>query len=311
MAGLRANNVLAHLTERAVTYIEEQDPQNPFFLYFPLTAPHTPIAPGPDFAGQSGINPYADFCMEVDTRVGQILTALQKSGLDHNTLVIFTTDNGASRVQSECDMLEKQYGHYSSYIYRGYKSDIWDGGHRIPFLVRWPAQIQANTVCEERVGIFDLFATAAELTGTTVPDNAGEDSVSLLPAFRGDTIPEAADRCLIHHSIDGMFALRRGDWKLCRCPGSGGWSFRERDARWAQCPDNQLYHMADDPAEQNNLALRDPDRVEELTHLLHRAVVRGRTTDGTAVQNDPEVPVESWQQLNWLPDIPESFVIDD
>ncbi|MBN1685421.1 MAG: arylsulfatase, partial [Spirochaetales bacterium] len=185
---LRWNNVLPNLTERAVSYIEDQTADQPFFLYFPLTAPHTPIAPADEFKGKSGMNDYTDFCMEVDHRVGQVLDALDRKGLADNTIVIFATDNGASGNHARCPWLAKEFGHYSSYIYRGYKSDIWDGGHRLPFLLRWPGMVKPGSVCDQRVGLFDLFATAAEITGQAIPDNEGEDSVSLLPVFKGGSI---------------------------------------------------------------------------------------------------------------------------
>ena len=312
MDSLRANNVLGHITDKAVCYINEQDSEQPFFLYFPITAPHTPIAPSPKFDGVSGINSYADFCMEVDARVGQVLDAIDNKGIADNTLVVFTTDNGASAEPSECAMLEKCFGHYCSYVYRGYKSDIWDGGHRIPFLMRWSNGIEASSIVEQSVGVFDMFATVAEIIGQDIPDNAGEDSVSFLPALTGGHIDENKRKALIHHSIDGMFAIRKGKWKLCRCPGSGGWTQpTDESAIKASLHDIQLYDMETDPREQNNLSESEPKIVEEMTRLLHECVAEGRTTSGSPQQNAKEVGLEDWSQLNWLPQIPECFVSND
>ncbi len=314
MESLRAHNVLGHLTGKAVDSIERQTADVPFFLYFPLTAPHTPIAPAAGFAGKSGINPYADFCMEVDHRVGQVLDALDRRGLTDDTVVIFTTDNGASAGPSQCARLERQFGHHCSHIYRGYKSDIWDGGHRLPFLVRWPRGADAGSRCDQRIGIFDFFATVADITGQKLPVDAGEDSVSFLPGLRGEPIDETRREGLIHHSIDGRFAIRRGQWKLCRCPGSGGWGvndMKDDEARRRGLPELQLYHMSTDPGETTNLCLSRPEIVRELTEALHRCVIRGRSTPGEPRENSPEIPLADWEQIDWLPEIPERCVIDD
>ncbi len=313
MESLRANNVLGHLTDKAVRYVENHNTETPFFLYFPITAPHTPIAPAPEFDGISGINPYTDFCMEVDARVGQILDALDRSGQADNTLIIFTTDNGASAAPSECATLEERFGHYCSHIYRGYKSDIWDGGHRLPFLVRWPELIPPGSVCDQPMGLFDFMATAAELTGQSLPDNAGEDSVSFLPALQGQPLDTTGRHALIHHSIQGMFAIRKDEWKLCRCPGSGGWtSPKDPEALEQGLPDLQLYNLKDDPGETRNLAPDHAEKVEELTALLADCVEAGRTTPGAPQSNEPPRSDQGpWNQRNWLPDMPERFVTDD
>ncbi len=311
---LRWDNVLPNLANRAVSYIEEQSQNDPFFLYLPLTAPHTPIAPTDEFKGKSGINDYTDFCIEVDHRVGQVLDALDRKGLSNNTIVIFTTDNGASAKHAECARLERDFGHFCSYIYRGYKSDIWDGGHRLPFLVRWPTTVTPGSVCNQRTGIFDLFATAADITGQEVPDDAGEDSVSLLPALKGGVIDESIREALVHHSENGMFALRKGKWKLCRCPASGGRGVNDIDdekARQLALPEVQLYDMESDPGERENLCETRPEIVRELTELLHRTVIAGRSTPGTPQPNSPDRNLEDWEQVNWLPEIPEEFKRSD
>jgi arylsulfatase A len=311
---LRWDNVLPNLTERAVSYIENQSVNHPFFLYLPLTAPHTPIAPTDEFKGKSGMNDYTDFCMEVDHRVGQVLDALDQNGLADNTIVIFTTDNGVAGNHANCPQLAKEFGHYSSYIYRGFKSDIWDGGHRLPFLVRWPGIVKPGSACDQRIGIFDLFATAADITGYEIPDNAGEDSVSLLPALKNGIIDESIREALVHHSENGMFALRKGKWKLCRCPGSGGRGFIDIDddkAREIGLPEIQLYDMTVDPGEKENLCEKYPAIVEELTVLLHRIVTQGRSTSGEIQANSPDRTLEQWDQINWLPEIPEEFILSD
>ncbi len=313
MKGFRANSVLGTLTDKAVGYINDQDGDDPFFLYFPLTAPHTPIAPAEEFVGSSGINDYADFCMEVDFRVGQVLDVLDEKGLAHDTLVIFSTDNGASAGPNDCAKLERDFGHYCSHIYRGYKSDIWDGGHRLPFLVRWPDTIKAGTKCDQAIGLFDLFATVADITGQVYPDSAGEDSVSFYPALKGEKIDESQREALIYHSYYGYFGIRKGKWKLCRCPAAGGWGINDitdDEAREQGLPELQLYDMEVDPGERANMVHEYPEIVQELTETLHRCIVRGRSVKGAA-QFDDKISFKDWGQVVWLPEIPEEFVVHD
>lgn len=307
---LRAHTVLERIINRATDWIDQQSADTPFFAYVPLTAPHTPLAPAPEFLGASGVSPYADFCMEVDHRVGQILAALERNGLDDNTIVIFTSDNGASAKPSECSDLEAHYGHFCSAGFRGYKSDIWDGGHRLPFLWRWPAGIAAGTWCHEPVGIFDLLPTAAALAGVSVPAHAAEDAISLTPALAGQPLPQGARQALINHSIDGRFAIRDGDWKCCRCPGSGGWSLPDQDATAQGLPPVQLYHLGNDPAETDNLAEAEPERVQLMTNQLHAAVISGRTTPGP-IHELSEDDLTGWDQLDWRVELPAKQIADD
>ncbi|MCH2176454.1 MAG: arylsulfatase [Lentisphaeria bacterium] len=312
MSSMRSNNVLEHITDRAVDYIHKHDQENPFFLYFPITAPHTPISPAPDFDGISGINPYIDFCIEVDHRVGQVLKALKDTDQFENTWVIFTSDNGASAIPSEVQDLEERFGHYCSYIYRGYKSDIWDGGHRIPYVMQWPNGIEAGQTCDSAIGIFDFMATVCHLLQIAPDDSLAEDSVSYLSAFQGDALDPNKRTALIHHSIEGMFAIRKGKFKLCRCAGSGGWSEpTEQTAVKAALLEVQLFDLENDPEERVNIAMQHRDIVDDLTKELHIAVIRGRTTEGLSQPNDKRVPLEKWDQLNWLPKIPKLYIEDD
>lgn len=296
MESLRANNVLEHITSKAVQFVEEQKSDSPFFLYFPITAPHTPIAPAEEFLGKSGIGDYGDFCVEIDHRVGQILDALERCGLEDDTMVIFTTDNGASRACSP-EELKEAYDHRCSHIYRGYKSDIWDGGHRIPFMVRWPKGISPSTYCHDPIGIFDTIATFADLWGMTLKKDEAPDAFSFSKSFTGESLQE---RLLVHHSIDGQFSIRKGDWKLCRCPGSGGWSSPgDSVARKKGHPEVQLYNLSEDVGEQTNLAEHYPQKVQEMTEELHALVIR----------DNPGL--EPWIQINWLPEIPDLYITDD
>jgi arylsulfatase A-like enzyme len=259
----------------------------PFFLYVPLTSPHTPILPTPDWQGRSGLGAYGDFVMQTDAVVGRILAALDEHGLAAQTLVIFTADNGCSPAAGT-PALEKQ-GHFASGEFRGYKADIWEGGHRVPFLVRWPGRIKPASTSAQLIGHSDLLATCADLLGARLPANAGEDSVSVLPALLG-TDRSPLREAVVHHSIHGMFSLRQGAWKLALCPGSGGWAApKDAEARQSGLPEVQLYDLAADPAETRNVHAENPAVVARLRALLERYVADGRSTPGPKQANDVAV----------------------
>lgn len=290
-ASFEAVDVLPKITEDAVQYITDQAKKDaPFFVYFPLNAPHTPIVPAGDWEGKSGINKYADFTMQVDWTVGQVLKAIDDSGVAENTLVIFTTDNGCSP-QAKFPELEAA-GHDHNYIYRGHKADIYEGGHRVPFVARWPATVQAGSKTDQLVGQFDLLATAAEIVGAKIGDSAGEDSVSFLAALQG--VPPAAQpsarKSIISQSIGGQFAIRDGNWKLCLCPGSGGWSApRPGSLDMTKNAPIQLFDLSIDPGETNNLQAKHPEHVEKMKKMLARFIDNGRTTPGPNLKNDVDV----------------------
>jgi arylsulfatase A-like enzyme len=286
-----AEDVLPTLTKRAVEYITgraaDAKAGKPFFLYLPLASPHTPIVPTAAWQGKSQLNPYADFVMQTDAAIGQVLNALDQSGLADNTLILVTSDNGCSP-QARFDELVPK-GHNPSYIFRGTKADIYEGGHRIPLLVRWPGHVQAGTKADRTVCLTDFMATAAEIVGAKVPDSAAEDSYSMLATMLGksDAPPRGA---VVHHSIQGAFAIRDGDWKLCFCPGSGGWS-RPRPGQddTSSLPPLQLFNLASDIGEQHNVQAENPAVVQRLTGLLASYVATGRSTAGPPQKNTVEV----------------------
>jgi arylsulfatase A len=285
-----AIDVLPTLTRTAVDYIAKRaaakDGQ-PFFLYLPLNAPHTPIAPTPEWQGKSGLNPYADFVMEVDATVGEVAAALEKAGVAGNTLLFVTSDNGCSP-QAKIPELQA-LGHFPSGPLRGHKADIFDGGHRVPFLARWPGQIPAGSTSDQTVCLNDLMATCAQLTGARLPENAGEDSVSLLPVLRGEKV-SSVHEALVHHSINGSFAIRQGKWKLELCAGSGGWSDPKPGSPAEKAlPADQLYDLSADLGEQRNVAAEHPEIVERMTKLLESYVAKGRSTPGAPQANTGEV----------------------
>ena len=286
----KIDEVLPHLFEKSIDYIKTRAPEarngKPFFLYLPLPAPHTPIVPVAPFKDTSGINPYADFVMQVDHHMGELLAALEEHGVDENTIVFFTSDNGCSN-QANFDVL-KEHGHDPSAGFRGSKSDVYEGGHRVPLIVRWPSKIKAGQKTNAMTCLTDLYATLREITGQPVEDVGGEDSFSLLPAFNG---ADQTDRkSLVSHSIGGWFSIRTGDWKLCFAHGSGGWSSpNEKQAKKKNLPPFQLYNLKTDRGEQNNLHEENPEQVSRLAELLQKEVSQGRCTPGIKIPNDREV----------------------
>jgi len=287
--------MLPRLGRRAVDYIAGRAAAaragRPFFLYLPLTSPHTPILPSPDWKGRSGLGDYADFVMQTDAVVGDVLRALAEHGVAEETLVIFTADNGCSP-QAGTDALEAK-GHFASARLRGYKADIWEGGHRVPFIARWPGRVPAGRTSSQLICHTDLLATVVDMVGERLPEDAGEDSVSILPALLGrDRAP--LREAVVHHSINGVFAIRQAEWKLAYSPGSGGWGKPgDAEARKSGLPDLQLYDLANDLAETRNLQAEKPEVVAKLSALLESYVARGRSTPGETRKNDVAV---SWRE---------------
>lgn len=303
-ADFEAVDVLPTLVRRAVDYIQghaqRRAPARPFFLYLALTAPHTPLVPTPQWAGKSRLGLYGAFVMETDWAVGEIVSAVDRAGLAQSTLVILTSDNGYAPYagvesafrENAVQELESR-GHSPSGPYRGYKADIWEGGHRVPFIARWTGAIRPGSSSSQTICLTDLLATSAELVGASMPPDAGEDSVSIVPALRG-TDRGPLRNATVHHSVDGRFSIRQGRFKLILGAGSGGWSRpRDREAREQGLPRVQLYDLEADPGERNNLQGRHPEVVARLTKLLERYVAEGRSTPGPPQAND--VQVDLWR----------------
>jgi len=271
-----AVDVLPTLAKRAAQYIGESAAGGkPFFLYVPLASPHTPIVPGAPLKGKSGVSEYLDFVMETDWAVGQVMEALEKAGVAQNTLIIFTADNGCSPAAGIPILTAA--GHDPSAGRRGTKADLFEGGHRVPFIARWPAKVKAGAVCDDVICLNDLMATAAEVVGAKLPADAGEDSVSILPDLVG-TAKGPVREAVVHASIDGSLAIRQGRWKLLRAPGSGGWSAPKAPKEVAGLPKVQLYDLQADPGETKNLHLEHAEVVDRLGALLVRYEQSGRST---------------------------------
>jgi arylsulfatase A-like enzyme len=261
--------VLDTTVDRATAYIRERArAREPFLVYLPLTTPHTPISPSKDWKGRSGLNDYADLVMETDAAVGRILATLEQAGVAENTFVFLSSDNGYETAIGIKPL--EAMGHFPSGPLRGYKRDVWEGGHREPFIVRYPGVTRPGSVSEALVHHADLIATLADLLGTTLPPDAGEDSHSFLPILRG-TAPTVRQHA-VSTGVNGTQALRDGPWKLV-CLATP-----------------QLYNLAEDLGEKNDLAARHPERVRSMLALRERLIAEGRSTPGPRQPND--VPVK-------------------
>lgn len=238
--------------------------------------------PTKEWQGKSGLNAHADFVMQTDHSYGQVFKALKENGLLGNTLVICSADNGTSARTSNMDEL-KSKGHFPSAGLRGSKADLWDGGHRVPFIVSWKGHVEAGSKSDKLVCLTDLLATAADVVGAELPASEGVDSISMLPLLTGKGEHQRGD--VIHHSISGFFSIRQGKWELLLTP-------RPEVAAKKGEPMIQLYDMEADLGEQNNLAAKMPEKVKELRALLENQIVQGRSTVGAAQNNDVAIDVE-------------------
>lgn len=278
------------ITERAIEYILSREQRGePFFLYMPLNIPHTPLVPDEPYKGKSQAGIYGDVVVQVDAIVGRVMQALEKANLADNTIVIFTSDNGSPARDGHTKPTDgklvkgatpgsvvERFGHNPSGPWRGMKADIWEAGHRVPHIVRWPGVVKPGTVSSQYVCHTDWFATFAEINGMKLADDQAEDSLSLLPILKG--IDKPVRKSVIHHSGNGTFALRKGDWKLIEGNlGSGGFSRPGRIAPKKDGPKGQLYNIKEDPKESTNLWLQNPEKVKELMVELNAIRKAGRS----------------------------------
>jgi arylsulfatase A-like enzyme len=271
--GFRHQDVLPRLADKAVELLRKQDRAKPFFLYLALSAPHTPWLPTDEFRGKSGAGFYGDFMAQVDAVADRVLRALDDAGLADNTLLVFTSDNGAHWLPEDI----RRWQHRANDDLRGQKADIWDGGHRVPFLVRWPGKVRPGSTSRELICLTDLMATAADVVGAKLPEGAAEDSFSILPALRGEKRDRPVRVAVVHHSGDGTFGIRQGPWKLALALGSHGFSAPQDVKPQPGGPRGQLYNLDDDPEEQHNLWLQRPEVVQRLTALLEKYQREGRS----------------------------------
>lgn len=292
-------DVLPRLTRETMAYIDRHAaaPKSgkPFFLYFPLSSPHTPIVPAEAWKGKGEVGTYGDFVAQTDGSVGEVLEALDRNGLSEDTIVFFSTDNGTSKAAGIPKLQER--GHYPSANLRGSKADLWDGGHRVPFIVRWPGKVEPGSRSDQLICLSDMMATFAELFSVDFADDTAEDSISFLPALFGRPLAKPRE-AIVHHSVAGHFSIRQNEWKLLLAPGSGGWTAPKGAAAIkAGLPKRQLYNMTEDIGEKDNLLEAHPEQVRALLALLDSYVKLGRSTPGEAQTNDAEIDI--WKKSNW------------
>lgn len=267
--------VMPKLVERAVAWIGQRKADQPFFLYFPFTSPHAPMVPSPEFAGKSQAKGYGDYLMQTDDAVGRVLKALEAQGLASNTLVIFSSDNGPERYAYE---RIRNSQHRSMGALRGLKRDIWEGGHRVPLIVRWPGVVPVGKVNEGLISQIDLYATLAAITGADISPHDAEDSYNQLPLLKGEG-PSARDT-LVHNTKAGAYALRHGDWVLIDAP-TGAQSavppwFDQANGYAKNGFEGELYNLRTDLAQKDNRYGSEPAKVAELKALLAKLRAEGQ-----------------------------------
>ncbi len=293
--GWRLREILPEITRRAVEQVHQlAKKENPFFLYFSMTSPHEPVSPSEKFRGKSGIAPIADFVMETDWSAGQVIKAIDDAGISDNTVVIFTADNGHSHYTGWPDLIKA--GHMPSGPYRGHKGDIWEGGHRVPLVVRWPKHIAAGSSSDQMVSLTDFFATCAEISNAELPESGAEDSISFLPAALGKNRGDASRGSLVNHSNFGEFAYRDGPWKLL---------FRLSDKNLEKSRGKptvaELYNLKSDIAEKNNLSAKRPGIVKKMTADFRKMIALGASRKAKGSANDTEIDFTTTQTKRWAP----------
>jgi len=269
--GWNPYNVLPALAERTVDWINKQDENQPFFLYFALPSPHAPIIPNDEFDGTSQAGGYGDFMVQTDWVVGQVLKSIHEKGLDENTIVIFSADNGP---EAYAWARAGKYGHFSMGDFRGLKRDVWEGGHHIPFIVRWPGNIEAGSVTKELISQVDIMATLAQITGIELPEGAAPDSYSFLPVLKGENYNTPLREATIHNTYESVWGIRMGDWLYINS-SSGGHrempeAFKKLRGYADFSTDGLLFNMHEDPEQRVNLYEKYPERIKEMDMLLQQ-----------------------------------------
>lgn len=276
-------NVDLKFLEQSVHFLEQhasERPDEPFFLYHATQTAHLPALPAEQFVGETEAGPLGDFIFEFDYLVGELLATLERLEMDDNTLVIVSSDNGPEIVVTH---MREEYGHDSARPWRGLKRDNWEGGHRIPFIARWPGRIAPGRISDQTICLTDFMATCASIVDTDLPEDTAEDSHDLLPLLLGESTDEPHREFTLHQTISNAIAIRRGPWKLLDHRGSGGNNYDNERLQPYAIPDSapdapaQLYNLADDPGETRNLYSDEPDVVTELRAMLERSKAAGRS----------------------------------
>lgn len=291
-ADFDAQDCMPNTINRSIAYVNERKGDSkPFFLYLPITAPHTPVLPANEYRGKTPIGDYGDFVVMIDDMVGRLVTALDNNGQLDNTIIIFTSDNGCAPYVGVKEM--ESAGHFPSYIYRGYKTDIYEGGHRIPLIVSWHNGLKERTD-NSLVALTDLYATFAQMTGHTLANDEAVDSYSFWPNLIGKGTSKRKD--MVYASGKGFLSLRTPNLKLVFHAGSGGWGFPSKKAEMEGLPALQLFDLNADPSEKSNLITTDPhdNVVKDMTATIRKYIADGRSTPGKKSANDTG---NSWRQV--------------
>jgi arylsulfatase A len=269
----RMENCHKEIVNEGVAFIEKQadeNPEKPFFLYLPLTGPHTPWLPTDPFKGKSSVGVYGDFIFDIDDAVKQIKNALVRKGIDGNTMLVFSSDNGGYWPQEEIEL----FAHDSNQGRKGQKGDVWDGGHRIPLIISWPGKIKEAVACHQLVSLTDFFATLCDLTAQKPEANQGEDSFSFWHVLNGNTEKEVRES-MVHHSSGGYYGIRIDGWKFIDGLGSGGFSHPSKLTPERNGPVGQLYNLKEDALESTNLFFQYPKKVTEMKALMEEVIEKG------------------------------------
>ena len=269
--GWNPYEVLPSLTDNAVEYINTRDPKEPFFLYLALPSPHAPIIPNDEFDGKSKAGAYGDFMVQTDWVAGQVIQAIKEKGLEENTIVIFSADNGP---EGYAWKRAEDYGHFSMGDFRGLKRDVWEGGHHVPFIIKWPGKIKEGSVSQETISQIDLMATLAEIAGASLPENAAPDSYNLLPVLKSEPYPTPLREATVHNTYATKWGIRKGKW-LYIDDSTGGHrplppSFKALKGYSDFKTAGLLFNMEKDPEQRVNLYKEHQEKVKELEALLQK-----------------------------------------
>ncbi|MBX2852830.1 MAG: arylsulfatase [Phycisphaeraceae bacterium] len=274
--------------DKSLSFMREhvtKSPDKPFFLLHSMQAVHLPSIPAKQFRGKTDAGPHGDFLFQMDWIVGELMKELDKLEIADNTMVVFCSDNGPE-VPTVIHM-RKDHDHDGANPWRGVKRDGWEGGHRTPFIVKWPAKVKANTTSDQTLSLTDLFATCAAIVGKDVPNDAAEDSFNMLPAFTGEATEPIRPYLLQQTHWAQKLSIHQGEWKYMDYKGSGGNNYNLDRSDWSmkpyKLPDNdpdapgQLYNLKNDPGETTNLYSKHPEIVAKLKAMLDATVESGRS----------------------------------
>ena len=280
LEGWDLERIMPVLTDKVISYIEESDGEKPFFLYFPMTGPQTPISPIKEFIGKSGAGIYGDYCLQLDDTIGRVNRALIDKGIESDTILIITSDNGSPGRDGNSagpGTVKERYGHDPSWILRGMKGDIHEGGHRIPFIIKWPGRIKENSKDDRLICLMDLISSLSSFAGYELNPEIQRDCLDLSPYFLDEGCDDVIRETLIHHSVRGLYAYRSGKWKLIFGTGSGGFTKDPVIHKTLTIYDEpgQLYDLENDISEKDNLYGCFPDLVGEMD-IAHRMCIHNK-----------------------------------